>query len=82
MNHYNIINETLDFYANEGVNPIDFLQYLNNAEDNFKFIFNKVKSKCTVKNLEVDENLLLDDLKEMIRDRIAFINDINKNPNI
>ncbi len=82
MNHYQIINETLDFYGNEGVNPIDFLMYLNKTEENFKYIFNRIKSKCTVKDIEVDEKLLLEDLKEMIRDRIAFVNDISKkNPN-
>lgn len=76
MSHLNIINEVLDYYVKEGVNPIDFLTYLNKAEENFKYIYNKVLSKCTVNNLEVNEDSIMEDLKEMIRDRIAFINDI------
>lgn len=76
--HYKVINTFLDSYIKEGVNPIDYLEYINKDEANFKLAYNKVLSKCTMAGLEIDENLILEDFKDMIRDRIGFINDITK----
>lgn len=75
---YKIINEILDTYTNNGVNPVDLLEYLNNAEDNFVYILSKVQQRCTINDIEYDSEQLQEALKDNIRDRVAFINDILK----
>lgn len=77
---YKIINEVLDAYTDLGISINEILNYLNKAEENFEFIYNKILSKCEINNIEIDENQLKIELKDMIIDRISFISDIqNKN---
>ena len=76
---YYIINEVLNSYITEGIKPTHLLTYLNNDEDNFKFIYNRVYRKLTLDNIQFESNILTECLKDSIRDKISLINDINKN---
>lgn len=75
---YEIINDILDTYTNQGINPLDVLDYLNKAEDNFMYILSKVQQKCTISDIEYDSEQLREALKDNIKDRIYFLNDIIK----
>lgn len=73
---YKIVNEVLDYYSLIGLSSAQVLNYLNNAEENFEFIYNKILSKCEINNIEIDEEELKKELKDMIIDRISFIKDV------
>ena len=74
---YKIANEVLDSYYVEGIKNEDLLSYLNKSEDNFNYIYNKTLKKCNMDQLEVNEESVKDIIKDIIRDRIAFLNDAN-----
>lgn len=73
---FKIINEVLDSYSLIGLSSAQVLNYLNNAEENFEFIYNKILSKCEINNVDIDEEELKKELKDMIMDRISFIKDV------
>lgn len=72
---YQIANEILDSYHVEGVKNEDLLSYLNKSQDNFNYVYNKTLMKCNMDQLEVKESEVKTILKDIIRDRIAFLND-------
>lgn len=73
---YNVINEVLDSYIVAGVSKEDLLSFLNNAEENYDFIFNKVYRKLTLENVQFESEELKTCLKDSVRDKIAIINDL------
>lgn len=77
---YKIINNVLDSYTNKGVSLEDMLEYFNRIEDNFMYILSKVEQKCTISDIEYDYDQLREALKDSIRDRVYFLNDIKKLP--
>lgn len=75
---YKVINEVLDSYVQAGVAPEDMLDYLNRVEENFTFILAKVRQRCDLSKVEYVDSELQEALKDNVRDRIAFLNDITK----
>ncbi len=75
---YKVINEVLDSYVQAGVDPVDILAYLNRVEENFTFVLSKIRQKCDIASVTYDETQLLEALKDNVRDRIAFLNDLIK----
>lgn len=75
---YSVINEFLDSYVIEGVNPQQFLNYLNTDEDNFKLIYHKIYRKLTIEGVSFESKELTECLVDSIRDKIALLNDLNQ----
>jgi len=72
------INELLDSYIKEGIKQEHLLTFLNTDESNFKFMYNRLYRKLTLKNIQFESNILLESLKDSIRDKISLINDLKK----
>ena len=72
---YKAVNDVLDAYSNEGVKPEHLLNYLNVNEDNFKFMYSRVYRKLTMEQVSFESSDLVEALKDVVRDRIAFYND-------
>jgi len=80
---YHVINQFLDSYVLEGVNPQHFLSYLNTDEDNFKLIYHKIYRKLTIEGISFESQILTDCLVDSIRDKIALLNDLQQGkPNL
>jgi len=75
---YGLINSFLDSYVEKGVKVPDLLEYLNRIEENFDYILAKIQFKADLINMELPEGDIKEALKDSIRDRIAFLNDITK----
>jgi len=76
---YNTINKILDAYIIEGVKTEHLLTFLNTDEENYKFIYNQIYRKLNLDNIQFESNILTECLKDSIRDKVALLNDINKN---
>jgi len=77
-NVYGLVNSFLDSYVEKGVKVPDFLEYLNRIEENFDYILAKIQFKADLINMELPEGDIKEALKDSVRDRIAFLNDITK----
>lgn len=75
---YHTINKFLDAYVIEGVNPQQFLSYLNTDEGNYKLIYHKVYRILTMEGISFESKDLTECLLDSIRDRIALINDLKR----
>lgn len=75
---YTAINQFLDAYVLEGVNPQQFLTYLNTDESNFQLIYHKIYRTLTMENISFESKELTECLVDAIRDRIALINDLKQ----
>jgi len=75
---YFIINDILDSYILEGINPEDLLTFLNADEDNYKFVYNKVYRKLNLDNIQFESTVLSECLQDSIRDKIGMLNDMSK----
>ena len=73
---YGLVNSVLDSYVDQGVKVPDFLDYLNRIEENFDYILAKIQFKADLINMELPEGDIKEALKDSVRDRIAFLNDI------
>lgn len=75
---YHYINEILNNYLNEGIDPKDLMSYLNTDEENFDLIYNKLYKKLTLDDVSFESNQLKEALIDSIQDKINFIQDISK----
>lgn len=70
------INNILEEYLDKGVQPEHLVSYLNNDEDNFKYLYNKIYKKLTLENVQFESDVLIDCIKDNIQDKIALLTDI------
>ncbi len=73
---YGLVNSFLDSYVDKGVKVPDFLDYLNRIEENFDYILAKIQFKADLINADIQVEDIKEALKDSVRDRIAFLNDI------
>lgn len=76
-NVYGLVNSFLDSYVDQGVKVPDFLEYLNRIEENFDYILAKIQFKADTLNIDLPKEEIKEALKDSVRDRIAFLNDIS-----
>lgn len=74
---YNIANQVLDAYIKEGVQSQDLANYLN-VKENFEFVYNRCYRRLTMDDVMFESDDLKECLRDIVRDRIAFINDTSK----
>lgn len=73
---YHVINEVLNNYLEEGIKPEHLLNYLNTNENNYKYMYNRIYRRLTLKDISFESKQLEDCLKDSIRDKIAILNDV------
>ena len=73
---YHVINEVLNNYLEEGIKPEHLLNYLNTNENNYKYMYNRIYRRLTLKDVSFESKQLEDCLKDSIRDKIAILNDV------
>jgi len=75
---YVCINYVLDDYLESGVTATDLLQYLNTAEENYTFVYNRLYRKLTIDKVQFDSDTANACLKDAIRDRAMMLTDLKK----
>lgn len=73
---YHVINEVLNNYLEEGIKPEHLLNYLNTNENNYKYMYNRIYRRLTLKDISFESSQLEECLKDSIRDKIAILNDV------
>lgn len=73
---YLYINEILSSYLNEGIKAEHLLNYLNSDKENFDYIYNRIYRKLTMENIQFESDILIECLKDAIRDKIYLLNDL------
>lgn len=73
-NIYTVANQAVDEYEAKGISGQVLLNHLNASTKNFQAFVARVRNAVDV----TDDNLVAEICKDVVRDRLALINDITK----